>query len=93
MKTLTCEVPDEVFEACREMAARRRRSVEQVAVQWLAEQAAAQQVAARKQCPSPARRRFRRFFGAVDSGDPHSGDNDRIDADLAREYAATHEEE
>ena len=29
----------------------------------------------------------RSFFGIWDSGDPRSGDNDRIDADLAREYA------
>jgi len=29
----------------------------------------------------------RAFFGIWDSGDHHSGDNDRIDADLAREYA------
>jgi hypothetical protein len=27
-----------------------------------------------------------RYCGAVDSGDPHSADNERIDADLAREY-------
>jgi predicted component of type VI protein secretion system len=27
-----------------------------------------------------------KFAGAVDSGDPNSGDNERIDADLAREY-------
>ena len=26
------------------------------------------------------------FFGTVNSGDPRSADNDRIDADLAREY-------
>lgn len=29
----------------------------------------------------------RSFFGIWDSGDPRSADNDRIDADLAREYA------
>jgi len=29
----------------------------------------------------------RSFFGIWDSGDRHSADNDRIDADLAREYA------
>ena len=29
----------------------------------------------------------RAFFGIWDSGDPRSADNDRIDADLAREYA------
>ena len=32
------------------------------------------------------------FAGSVDSGDPHSADNDRIDADLAGEYANTHED-
>lgn len=34
---------------------------------------------------------LRQFFGSWDSGDPHSADNERIDADLAREYADTHE--
>jgi len=29
----------------------------------------------------------RSFFGIWDSGDPRSADNERIDADLAREYA------
>lgn len=33
----------------------------------------------------------RSFFGIWDSGDPRSADNDRIDADLAREYASSHE--
>ena len=93
MKTLTCEVPDDVYEACREMAAKHQHSVEEVAVQWLAERAAARQPLMPKEGSPPARRRFRRFFGAVDSGDPHSGDNERIDADLAREYASTHEEQ
>ena len=39
-----------------------------------------------------ARERFRRHCGAVNSGDPHSADNERIDEDLAREYGSTHEE-
>jgi hypothetical protein len=29
---------------------------------------------------------FERHFGAIDSGDPRSSDNERIDADLAKEY-------
>jgi hypothetical protein len=33
----------------------------------------------------------RSFFGIWDSGDQRSADNDRIDADLAREYASSHE--
>ena len=36
-------------------------------------------------------RRFEDYFGAWDSGDENSADNERIDADLAREYRATHE--
>jgi hypothetical protein len=36
-------------------------------------------------------RSVRSFFGVWDSGDPRSADNDRIDADLAREYANPHE--
>jgi hypothetical protein len=38
-----------------------------------------------------ARDRLHRFAGAIDSGDPHSSDNDRIDADLARAYGATND--
>ena len=34
-----------------------------------------------------------KFFGMFDSGDPNSSDNDRIDADLAREYGDSHEDE
>ncbi len=33
----------------------------------------------------------RSFFGIWDSGDRRAADNDRIDADLAREYANSHE--
>ena len=33
----------------------------------------------------------RSFFGVWDSGDLCSADNDRLDADLAHEYASPHE--
>ncbi len=33
----------------------------------------------------------RALFGIWDSGDPRSADNSRIDVDLAREYASSHE--
>ncbi len=38
-----------------------------------------------------ARLRFERHFGEIDSGYPNGSDNESIDADLAREYADTHE--
>lgn len=34
---------------------------------------------------------FRELFGSVDLGNPTGADNESIDADLAREYASTHE--
>jgi hypothetical protein len=38
-----------------------------------------------------ARERFERHFGEVDLNDATGADNEQIDADLAREYADTHE--
>lgn len=40
-----------------------------------------------------AEERFARWIGAVNSGNPNSADNEQIDADLAREYGATHDDE
>ena len=40
-----------------------------------------------------ARERFERHFGEIDLGYPTGVDNEGIDADLAREYADTHEAE
>jgi hypothetical protein len=34
-----------------------------------------------------------RFIGMFNTGDPDSADNEKIDADLARAYADTHEDE
>jgi len=81
----------EIFE---KLAARHGRRPEDFALEWIAKY--------RRPRPRPqlsekelqaARERFQRHMGAVNSGDPHSADNERIDADLAREYGSTHEEE
>jgi len=39
----------------------------------------------------PRRKNWRDYAGIFNSGDPHSSDNERIDADLARSYAATND--
>jgi hypothetical protein len=39
------------------------------------------------------RSRFERHFGALGLGNPMDLDNESVDADLAREYASTHEGE
>jgi len=40
-----------------------------------------------------AEERFARHFGAIDSGDARSADNEKIDADLIRPYEDTHDDE
>jgi hypothetical protein len=40
-----------------------------------------------------AEERFARWIGSVDSRNPNSADNEQIDADLAWEYGATHDDE
>lgn len=40
-----------------------------------------------------AEERFARHFGAINSGDSTSADNEKIDADLMRSYEETHENE
>lgn len=40
-----------------------------------------------------ARKRFRIYFGRLNSVDPHSADNEGIDDDLARAYAETPKDE
>ena len=51
---------------------------------------ARQKPAAQTELPSEADA-FERLFGSWDSGDPNSADNERSDADLAREYADPHD--
>jgi hypothetical protein len=40
-----------------------------------------------------AEERFARHIGSVSSGNPRSADNEQIDADLAREYSNSHDDE
>ncbi len=40
-----------------------------------------------------AEKRFAKWIGSVDSGNPNSADNELIDVDLAWEYRATHDDE
>ncbi len=83
---LIITLPDEVYQPLIETA----RELGQTPEELVARQVRQSNFRPRRK-PSEAetqaaRARFERHFGAVNSGDPHSADNDRIDADLAREY-------
>ena len=91
-KKVTLDLDDAVYESLRLIAGDTDRSVEEVATDWLARSGPQ----LRAQGPADAAvdwQRLARHFGAVDSGDPRAGDNDRIDADLARECTSSSEDQ
>lgn len=84
-KTLTFEIPDQIYEVLQAMAVRQGRPVEEVAREWLARSVPKPRPKLTPEEAEAAAQRFRRHFGAVNSGNPRSADNEQIDADLARE--------
>ncbi|MBI3303990.1 MAG: hypothetical protein HYZ72_18140 [Deltaproteobacteria bacterium] len=87
------EIPDEILAILQQIAPQMGKTTEELAAEWLARYGP-------KLCPQlseeerqVAWERLRRHFGAVDLGYPTGADNESIDADLAREYGSTHEEE
>jgi hypothetical protein len=91
-KTLTYDVPEELYEAFDHIARRDGKTTEQVALEYLTRRAAERRPKLSEEERQAARDRLLRYAGAVNSGDPNSADNERIDADLAREYTSTHED-
>lgn len=85
-KTLTLELPDEIYDAIEQIAVRTGEAPQAVALQWLARRAVPRNVLIDEAQGEAARKRFESHFGAWDSGDPNSADNERIDADLTRAY-------
>jgi len=94
---LTVELPDALYQA----VARAAQAAGVSPTEWIVGQVAnavhaenGQPSDTRSEAEKPqARDRFRQMFGFFDSGDPNSADNDKIDADLAREYGSTHDDE
>ena len=85
---LTITLPDEVYRPLVEAALEQGRTPEDLAAEQL------RRALPRPQQPNGEKKAsIREFFGIWDSGDPNFADNERIDADLAREYGATHDEE
>jgi len=93
MKTVTIEVSDEVYEVLQGIATKTGRSFEEVLLEWRVQIGPKPRPKLTDEERRAARERLRRFSGAVNSGDPHSGDNEQIDRDLEQEYNSTHEED
>jgi hypothetical protein len=84
---LTVTVPDEVYQPLVQEALRQGRTPEEWAAERLSQTVPRIPAFSDVADEQEAEERFARHIGAWDSGDQNSADNDRIDADLAREYA------
>ena len=83
--TVTYDLPEEICLILEQRAATEGRRWEEV----VAEHVAQGRPSRRSLSSEEFQRRvaaFERHFGAIESGNPNSSDNERIDADLAREY-------
>ena len=92
-RTLTIELPEHVHRIIQRTANTLRRTPQDVAAEWLGRVAHEPESMVPPEADHAVRQRFRALFGSWDSGDPASSDNERIDADLAREYGSTHEDD
>ncbi len=93
MKTITIEVPDEVYQACEEMARQQGRPVEALVLEFVLEHRFKPQPQPVEDERKAAWERLMRHMGAQNLGYPTGADNESIDADLVREYGRSHEED
>ena len=83
--TVTYDLPEEICLVLERQAATEGRRLEEVVAEHVAQRRSNHRLLSADE----TRRRiaaFERFIGSFDSGDPQFSDNERIDADLAREY-------
>jgi len=92
---LTLELSDELYSVVQHQAEIAGTSPPSLVAMLVERQYCQRQTAlvpATEEARQVARARFERHFGEVDLGQATGTENDQIDVDLAREYAATHEE-
>ncbi len=80
--SVTLKLPDDVYALEKQAAEQAGTTLEE----WLVRKIQDAEKLFDKSGVSEGGGDIRRLFGSVDSGDPHSADNERIDDDLAREY-------
>jgi hypothetical protein len=85
-KTLTLEIPDEVFSNFQKQAASKGETAEKFVLEIVLKNSPKTNGSLSEQEKEQALEELMKFAGAVNSGNPRSGDNEQIDADLAKEY-------
>ena len=85
-KTLTLEIPDEVFSSFQRQAEQRGETAEKFVLEIVLKNFPKANGSLSNQEKDQALKELMKFSGAVNSGNSRSADNDQIDADLAAEY-------
>lgn len=86
-KTVSFDLPDEVYEALERMAIASGRSTDALALEWLARHVPKERPEVSEQARAAALKKLRAHAGRADSHDPHAADNEPLDATLASEFA------
>lgn len=84
-KTLTLEIPDEVFSSFQKLAESKGETAEKFVLEIVLKNFP-KTANNNSETAEIAEERFSRWIGAVNSGNPRSADNEQIDADIAKEY-------
>jgi len=88
---LTLNVPDELYEPMMKAARQVKHPIEEWVLMRLGAQLRGASIS--EEGYAGDMDRLMRHAGAIHLGDPTGADNERIDADLAREYDSPHEKD
>ncbi len=91
-KTITFDVPDDLYEVFHMVASASGKRIEEVALDFFSKTAPRSRHYKSQEEANEARARFEQHFGEISLGYATGADNESIDADLAREYSSSHEE-
>lgn len=86
-------IPNEIFALLQQLALQQTTTVKELAGEWVARYGSKPVPQLSEVERQAAWAQLQQHIGAVSLGYPTGADNESIDADLAREYASTHEEE
>lgn len=86
-KTITLEIPDEVFSSFQKLAASKGETAEKFVLEIVLKNFPKAIGSLSEQEKQAALKDLMKFSGAVSSGNPYSADNEQIDADLAADKA------
>jgi hypothetical protein len=84
-KTITLEIPDEVFSSFQKQAASKGETAEKFVLEIVLKNFPKANGSLSEQEKSDALKDLMKFSGAASSGNPRSADNEQIDADFAAE--------